>query len=158
MLRRLLLSFVFALGFAGAALAQAQVAPSVQQASTRSDAATLVGAITSSGTALAVNTQTTSTLTCPSGQYCYITGITFEVCTNGTGSAQNQVTFTSTGISNTPSFEYSIAATASICQRWNEVFGAPLKSLAPGTNVTFVSPAAATNNSYNIRAYYYTAP
>ncbi len=143
---------------AGPAFAQTQVAPPVQQSATRSDAATLVGAITSSGTALAVNTTTTSTLTAPAGQFVYVTGITFEVCTNGTGTAQNQVTFTSTGLSNNPSFQYSIAATASICQRWSEPFAAPLKSLTPGTNVTLVSPSAATNNSYNIRAYYYNAP
>jgi hypothetical protein len=157
MMRRLLLAFVLAL-LPGLAFAQAQVAPPVQQSSTRSDAATLVGAITSSGTALAVNTTTTSTLTAPSGQFVYITGITFEVCTDGTATAQNQVTFTSTNISNTPSFEYSIAATVSICQRWSEPFAAPLKSLQPGVNVTFVSPAAALHNSYNIRAYYYNAP
>lgn len=156
-MRKLFLVLALAL-LPSVVFAQAQVAPPVQQSSTRSDAATLVGAITSSGTALAANTTTTATLTAPAGQFIYITGITFEVCTNGTGSAQNQVTFTSTNISNTPSFEYSIAATASICQRWNEVFGAPLKSLQPGVNVTFVSPSAATNNSYNIRAYYYNAP
>ncbi len=157
-MRKFLLALSFLAGLTGSAFAQAQVAPPVQQSSTRSDAATLVGAITSSGTALAVNTTTTSTLTAPAGQFIYITGVTFEVCTNGTGTAQNQVTFTSTGLSNNPSFEYSIAATASICQRWSEVFSSPLKSLTAGTNVTFVSPSAATNNSYNIRAYYYNAP
>lgn len=157
-MKRLFLALALSVGFAGAAFAQAQVAPAVQQSATHSDAATLVGAITSTGTPLAVNTQTTSTLTAPAGQFVYITGVTFEVCTNGTGTAQNQVTFTSTNISNTPSFEYSIAATASICQRWSEVFSTPLKSLQPGVNVTFVSPSAATNNSYNIRAYYYNAP
>lgn len=156
-MRKFTLAFVLAL-LPSLALAQAQVAPPVQQSATRSDAATLVGTITSSGSALAVNTTTTSTLTAPAGQYVYITGVTFEVCTNGTGTAQNQVTFTSTNISNTPSFQYSVAATASICQRWNEIFGAPLKSLQPGVNVTFVSPTAAANNSYNIRAYYYNAP
>ena len=157
-MRKFLLALSFLAGLTGSAFAQAQVAPPVQQSSTRSDAATLVGAITSSGTALAVNTTTTSTLTAPAGQFIYITGVTFEVCTNGTGTAQNQVTFTSTGLSNNPSFEYSIAATASICQRWSEVFSSPLKSLTAGTNVTFVSSSAATNNSYNIRAYYYNAP
>jgi hypothetical protein len=157
-MRKIVLALSFLAGFTGLALAQAQVAPPVQQSSTRSDAATLVGAITSSGSALAVNTTTTSTLTAPAGQFVYITGVTFEVCTNGTGTAQNQVTFTSTNISNTPSFQYSIAATASICQRWSEVFVSPLKSQVAGTNVTFVSPSAAANNSYNIRAYYYNAP
>jgi hypothetical protein len=138
----------------GYAAAQAPV----QQSGTMLNAGTQLCAITSSGTALAVNTQTTATCTAPVGQYVYLTGITFEVCTDGTATAQNQVTFTSTNISNTPSFEYSIAATASICQRWNEAFASPLKSLAPGTNVTFVSPSAALHNSYNIRAYYYNAP
>jgi hypothetical protein len=137
-------------------LAQAQVP--VQQSATMPNAATQVCAITSSGTALAVNTQTTCTLGAIAGQYHYITGITFEVCTNGTGTAENQDVFTSTNISNTPSFEFSIAATASICQRWSESFAVPLKSAAPGTATTIVSPTAKMNNSFNIRAYYYTAP
>jgi len=153
-MRRFLIAFAFLPALIGAAFAQAPV----QQQGTMLNAATNVCAITSSGTPLAVNTQTTCTLAAVAGQYHYITGITFEVCTNGTGSAQNQVTFTSTNISNTPSFEYSIAATASICQRWSESFSVPLKSAAPGVNTTFVSPSAATNNSYNIRAYYYVAP
>jgi hypothetical protein len=153
-MHKIFLSTCALLALSGAAFAQVPI----QQNGTMLNAATQVCAITSSGTALAVNTTTTATCTAPAGQYVYLTGVTFEVCTNGTGTAQNQVTFTSTNISNTPSFEYSIAATASICQRWSEVFSVPLKSAAPGTNVTFVSPAAATNNSYNIRAYYYNAP
>jgi len=155
-MRRLALAFGFLLGLAGAAFAQS--APQVQQSGTHLDAATSVCAITSSGTALAVNTQTTCTITAPAGQYAYITGITFEVCTNGTGTAENQDVFTSTGISNTPSFEFSVAATASICQRWNEIFAVPLRTLTPGANATIVSPTAKTNNSFNIRAYYYNAP
>jgi hypothetical protein len=153
-MRRLLIALVFLPALLGSAFAQAPV----QQQGTMLNAATQVCAITSSGTALAVNTTTTCTLAAVAGQYHYIVGITFEVCTNGTGSAQNQVTFTSTNISSTPSFEYSIAATASICQRWSESFSTPLKSAVPGTATTFVSPAAATNNSYNIRAYYYVSP
>ncbi len=153
-LRRLLLAFAFLPVFCGLAFAQVPV----QQSGTMLNAASQVCAITSSGTPLAVNTTTTATCNAPSGQYVYLVGVTFEVCTDGTGTAQNQVTFTSTNISNTPSFEYSIAATASICQRWSEVFATPLKSAAPGTNVTLVSPSAALHNSYNIRAYYYNAP
>jgi hypothetical protein len=153
-MRRILLSLALLPALLGTALAQVPV----QQNGTMLNAATQVCVITSSGTALAVNTTTTCTLPAVAGQYHYITGITFEVCTNGTGTAQNQVTFTSTNISNLPSFEYSVAATASICQRWSETFAVPLKSLVSGTATTFVSPAAATNNSYNIRAYYYTAP
>lgn len=111
-----------------------------------------------SSSAVAVNTQSTNTVTVSGTNYAYICAITFAVCTNGTGTAQNQVTFTSSGISGTPSWQYSQAATASICQRWLESFGGgPLKSLQ-GTNVVITSPAAATNNSYNTIIYYKILP
>jgi len=141
------------------ALAQAQIAPPVQQASTRSDAATVVCPVTySSGTAFAVNVQSTATCTPPAGQFVYITGISFDVCTNGTGTAANQVNFTSTNLTGSPLWTFSIAATASICQHWSEPLASPLKSTAAGTAVTIVSPAAATANSYYARVYAYYAP
>lgn len=148
MMKKLALGLALALG-----LSAAQAQAPVQQVPTELRAAT---AVAFAGTA--VNTQNTATLTAPAGQYVYITALSFDVCTNGTGTAANQVSFTSTNLSGSPQWVFSIAATASICQHWQEPFAMPLKSSAPGTNVTIVSPAAATNNSYTIRAYYYTAP
>lgn len=124
-----------------------------QQDATRLDVATAVAV-----TGTAVNNQYTATITVPAGQYAYITAISFDVCTNGTGTAANQVTFTSTNLSGSPVWPFSIAATASICQHWQDVIPGGLKSAAAGTNVTIVTPAAATNNSYTVRIYYYLAP
>lgn len=124
-----------------------------QQAPTRLDVATAVAV-----TGTAVNNQYTATITVPAGQYAYITAISFDVCTNGTGTAANQVTFTATNLSGSPVWPFSVAATASICQHWQDVIPGGLKSAAAGTNVTIVTPAAAANNSYTARVYYYLAP
>jgi hypothetical protein len=137
------------------AAAQVTVQPSAQKL----DAATTVCPITySSGTVPAVNVTATATCTPPAGMFVYIVGLSFHVCTNGTGTAANQVTFTTTNITGSPTYPFSIAATASICQRWAEPLTTPLKSTAAGTAVTVVSPAAATNNSYDPRVYAYYAP
>jgi hypothetical protein len=68
--------------------------------------------------------------------------VTCTPCTDGTGTAANQVTWTSTNITGAPVWSFSIATTASICQRWQEPLSTPLKSTAAGTAVTLVSPAA----------------
>lgn len=134
------------------ALAQVQFQPS----GTKLDAATTVCPFAASP--VAVNQQETVTCTPPAGQFVYITGISFDVCTNGTGTAANQVTWTSTNLTGAPIWSFSIAATASICQHWSEPLTTPLKSTAAGTAVTLVSPAAAANNSYHARVYAYFAP
>lgn len=148
-MRRLLLSLALLPLLAGLAFGQART----QQDPTRLDVATAVAV-----TGTAVNNQYTATITVPAGQYAYITALSFDVCTNGTGSAVNQVTFTSTNLSGSPVWPFSVAATASICQHWQDIIPGGLKSAAPGTNVTVVTPAAATNNSYTVRLYYYLAP
>jgi hypothetical protein len=137
------------------AAAEADVGTPVQQTATLAPAPTNLCAQTG-----AVTTQVTCTVTV-GVQSAYITAVYFDVCTNATGSVQNQATFTSTGIQNTPSWQYSVAATADICQHWGDTGGATgvlFKSSAPGTNVVITSPAATTNNSYGIRMYGYLAP
>lgn len=158
-MKKLALALAFLLGTCALAAAQSFIAPPVQQSATRADAATVMCTITSSGAAApAVNTQTTATCTPPAGQFVYITGVSFDVCTNGTGTAVNQVNWTTTNLTGSPIYSFSLAATASICQHWSEPFAVPLKSTAAGTAVTFVSPAAAANNSYVARVYAYYAP
>jgi hypothetical protein len=130
--------------------AAAQVA--TQQSAQHLDAATNV---CTPNAALAVNQQETVTCTPPAGQFVYITAIAFDVCTNGTGTAANQVTWTTTNITGAPTFGFSVAATASICQHWAIPLPTPLKSTAAGTAVTFVSPTAATNNSYHASVFAY---
>lgn len=151
---RLLKSLVFLAALALAAPAVAQVRAQIDPS--RLDAATQV--CTFSPSPVAVSQQETVTCTPPAGQFVYITGISFDVCTNGTGSAANQVTWTTTNITGAPVFSFSIAATASICQHWQEPLVSPLKSTAAGTAVTLVSPAGATNNSYHARVYAYFGP
>ena len=145
-------SFV-ALASAGA---MADVGTPTQQTATLAPAPTNLCSQTG-----AVTAQVTCTVTVGASQSAYITAVYFDVCSNGTGSAQNQATFTSTGIQNTPSWQFSFAATASICQHWGDTGGATgvlFKGSAPGTNVVVTSPAATTNNSYGIRVYGYLAP
>ena len=151
---RFLRSLIFALSLLGlpvAASAQVQF----QESPTHIDSAIAVCTLSA---AVAVNQQETVTCTPPAGQYVYVVGISFDACTDGTGSAVNQVTWTTTNITGSPTYSLSLAATASICQHWQEPLTQPLKSTAAGTAVTFVSPAAATHNSYHARVYVYYAP
>lgn len=151
-MRRILLGLLAVALWPVIACAQVTVQPSAQKL----DAATTVCPFAASP--VAVNQQETVTCTPPAGMFVYITGLSFDVCTNGTGTAANQVTFTSTNLTGSPVWSFSIAATASICQHWSEPLSTPLKSTAAGTAVTIVSPAAATNNSYHARVYAYYAP
>ena len=159
MRKHLIWSFGFLLAIGAIAMAQVFIAPPVQQSSTMANASTTVCPLTSSGAAApAVNVQITATCTPPAGQYVYITGVSFDVCTNATGTVVNQGSFTSTNLTGAPLWSFSIAATAEICQHWGDDPVTPLKSTAAGTPVTIVSPAAATNNSYVQRVYAYYAP
>lgn len=156
-MRRLALVLALSLGMSGVAFAQT-IVPPVQQSGQRLDAATLMCTNTSSGTLNAVNTVTTATCTPPAGQYVYVTAFNFDVCTNGTGSAVTNVTYTSTNLTGSPVWVFSLGATADICQHWGDAMATPLKSSQPGVAVTVVSPAAATNNSYSLRVYAYYGP
>jgi hypothetical protein len=150
-MHRILLSWL-ALLVATAALAQAPV----QQSPTRLDACTNVGLA-----APAVSLQATLQVTPPAGQYVYICGFAFDVCANATGStAQNNVTFTSTNINGSPTWQYSAPVLTSLCYASpiREMLPTPLKSAAPGTQVQIQSPALDTNLQYTIRMYYYFAP
>ena len=133
--------------------AQAQV--SVTNSATHQDAATTSCAYSA---AFAVNQQETTTCTPVAGQFFYITGIAFDVCTDGTGSATTPTTFTTTNLTGSPTFGMAIAATAEICQHWQVPFSTPLKSTAAGTTVTVVSPAQATHHAYQASVFGYSAP
>jgi hypothetical protein len=141
-----------ALAFAPS-IASAQV--TIEQSPTYLDAGTLS---CSYSAAFAVNQQETTTCTPPAGQYVYITGIAFDVCTDGTGSATTPTTFTTTGITGSPTFGMAIAATAEICQHWQVPFSTPLRSAAAGTAVTVVSPSGVPHNAYQATVFAYFAP
>ena len=151
-MKRIVFLVIGLLASASAAFGQAT---SVQQAGTRLDVATGVAFAQAS-----VGSQSTATVTIPAGLYAYITGISIDFCNNGTGTAQANANFTSTNIQSTPSWAVSIAASANICiPPIREQYATPLKSSAPGTNVTVVSPSGTiTNNQATIRVYYYLAP
>jgi len=138
-----------------AAAAEADVGTPTQQTATLASSPTNL--CTTNG---AVTAQVTCTVSVTPGLSAYVTAVYFDVCSNGTGSAQNQATFTSTGIQNTPSWMFSFAATAGICQHWGDTGGSVgvLFKGNTGTNVVITSPAATTNNSYGVRVYGYIAP
>lgn len=152
MIKKLLFALALLIAAIPAYAQQQQSAP-IQQIPTKSDAA--VGVASAVG---AVNTAETATIAVPGGFYAYLVGIGIEVCTNATGTVASVSTFTSTNLNGNPTWLFSITASAEICYRTWESFNPPLKSALSGTNVTIVSPAAATNNGYGIRAYYYLAP
>lgn len=160
-MRRLLLSLAALVALCGAASAQVVVTSSPS----RPDAAVLV-----SSTAPAVNaTQAagTVTITPPSGQFVYFTGIYVAACSDGTASTSSvQQNFTTTTLSGltiqTSMLAYAattaIANSISSCDRVPLPFATPLKSATAGTAVTIVPPAQAAHMSFPIIATYYYAP
>jgi hypothetical protein len=147
------LSAVLLVGLLAATPAAAQVI--VQ------DSATMLNAATQScsySAAFAVNQQSTTTCTPNAGQFFYITGIAFDVCTDGTGTATTPTTFTTTNLTGSPTFGTAVPASAEVCQHWTVGFVTPLKSSAAGTAVTVVSPSSATHNAYQATVFGYSAP
>lgn len=149
MFRKLALAAVAAL-WAGAASAQV----TIQQNATHLDAATAVAF--NQGTA---TTAAAATITVPSGQYAYITGISIDLGQNATSAAvTNANTVALTNVAGGPQWTFSCPATANAnCVGVRENFPVPLKSAAPGTNVTLTT-ATPTNSIYTVRMYYYLAP
>jgi hypothetical protein len=159
-MRQLFLALALSLGLSGAVLAQQNTAPTVQQIGTRLDALTSTAVSTNYNT---VNTQAVATVTPPAGQYAYITRIELEAIQDGTSTACVNCAFTSSGLGSgataSPQWGFSIAATADAVVFRDVNFGAsPLRSAAPGTNVTITSPTAKTDLAFGIKVYYYTSP
>lgn len=153
-MRKLILGFLFAALLGVHAFAAGEVP--IQQIPTRLDACGATAYATA-----AVNNTATATITVPSGQYAYICTIEADVCADATGAVvQTNVTFTTTNLPSNPTFQYSFASTANTCVNppIKEPFLIPLRSAAPGTNVTVVSPAINLHNTYTIRVLYYLAP
>ena len=132
-----------------AALAQAQ-AP-VQQTPTRLDSAILVQ---TSATSAA-----TITIPVPAGQYAYITAIDITNCAGTAVTAAAVLSITTTNL-NGVTWTVGTGSTAGLCQPSPSAgnYSNPIKSQAPGTNVTIVLPTFTTNQTIRVTAYYYTAP
>jgi len=144
--------FFAALAALWAGVASAQVA--IQQNATHLDAATAVAFAQA-----AVGSASTATITVPSGQYAYITAIGIDLAQDGTGVAVANSNTTAMGnISGGPQWTFSCPLTiSSNCVGVRENFSVPLKSAAPGTNVTLTT-GSGTHIQYTVRIYYYLAP
>lgn len=120
---------------------------------TRGDVATKVANCNS-----AVNTTCTATATPSGSNYVYITGIDLAICGDATGTAQTNVTWTSTGLTGTPimwAYSASTGTTAGLCQYKEINYATPVKSTTPGVAVTVVSPAIALHTGYNANVFWY---
>lgn len=108
----------------------------------------------------AVNNQTTLTIPAPaSGLYNYICTLHYNASQNGTATAQTNAVTTSTNF-NSYAIKYSLTATATINYDWVENWTAIgcVKSSAPSTATTFVSPSAGAAIAFTWTATYYQAP
>jgi hypothetical protein len=125
----------------------------VQQAPTRLDSASKVG---HSHTASA-----TITLPGIGGWYIYITGIDIIDCAGATTVTGVAPTFiTTTGLVGAPQYMLgSGSAAAGQCTpTYSGNLSTPLRSATTGTDVTFVLPAFATNQTVSVNVYYDYAP
>lgn len=137
-----------------ATVALAQVPPTapVAQVPSRLDACTIGS--TANGSA-----QQTLTLTPQSGQFLYVCGVDLEYCTGTSAvTAAAATTTTSTNLPNNPKYGVPVGTAATSCYNVVVTYDPPLKATAAGTPVTFVSPAAITNLTFNMNAYGYSAP
>jgi hypothetical protein len=110
----------------------------------------------------AINTQTTLTIPAPAPNlYNYICFLGFNASQNGTSTAISNAVTTSTNFQSF-ALKFSLAATANLNYDWTQRWGAPsvgcVKSTAPGTATTFVSPAAVAQAAFTWYGTYYQAP
>lgn len=156
-MRKILLSLAFLLGLASVASAQ----QTIQQVPQDLTAAQWAVVGTNFNT---VNTQSTATITPPAGLFVYITAMYLTACQDATGVASANTSFTTTGLGSgataAPQFAYGAPLTVDSCisQPGLINFAKPLKSANAGTNVTVVSPSAATHTGFGIVVFGYFAP
>ncbi len=135
-------------GISGAT--QAQVAQQVSQTATRLDASlSLSGPATGATACASVNTtaaNNTVTITPPSGQYVYVTGVFIDIASDVTGNSQ-VATMSTTNLTGGPFWSLATlvptAGANPTHRQISETYSTPLKSTTPGTAVTFV-PSAQT--------------
>ena len=120
----------------------------------RPDAATNVQHSHSTGATLTLTAGPAGTST----QSVYITGLDISNCQSTTGVTAAAPTYiTTTGLNGSPQYQLGSgpATSPGLCQPVSVInFTAPLKSATPGTNVTFVLPAFATNQVVSLNVYY----
>lgn len=113
-------------------------------------------ALTTANVTAAINNTATLTITPPAGQFVYLCGLDIIVANDATGAvAATDLSFTSTNIG-TWAYKYSMVGTANTngvdrSFSWQNC----IKSSAPTTAVTIVSPAANAHATYSINGYFY---
>lgn len=135
-----------------AVLAQSVPGTLTQQAPTLLDACTSAATSATSGG--------TITITPPGGQSVYICSVMIDNCAGPAAvTPTNPASMTTTNITGSPKWFMGTGVTAGLCQPQGQtIFPRPLKSAVPGTPVTFVLPAFATNQVLSVNVFYYTAP
>lgn len=101
----------------------------------------------------------TLTLTAATGLSIYITGVDISNCAGATAvTAANPTYITTTNLTGSPQYQVGSGVTAGLCQPASYSYAAPLKSTTAGTNVTFVLPTFATNQTVSVNVHYFRAP
>jgi hypothetical protein len=157
MMRRLCFALALLLASLGSARAQQSTNTVTQTATPNANYQVLCSAQPAVNTATACTTPTPA-----SNAHVYVTAVYFDVCTDGTGSAQTNVSYTLTGAAGFASAAaiatYSMAASAEICQHWGYSNGGGVLFVSqPGTPITITPPAAVTHNSTSSTVFGYIA-
>jgi len=124
---------------------------SVSQSAYHPDASSILAATSATNcTTTQVATATLAlTITPPSGNYAYITGVYIQTASNGTGSTTSTTAWTSTGLTNTPSWLVTAGGTGAPAVTAVAETYPPggLKSSAPGTAVV-LTPVATLASAF----------
>lgn len=148
MLKKLIPSVLLAAAIAATLYAQATT---VQQVPAHLDAATTVTTNVASGT--------TSTLTPNGGETVYIYQIDIENCAGTAVTPAAQTNITTTNLTGSPIWQLSSGSTTGVCaQIMSIAYPTGLKATTPGTAVTFVLPAFATNQTVRLNVAWRSAP
>lgn len=102
----------------------------------------------------------TITISPPGNQYVYITGIEVMNCAGTTVTSASPLSLTTTGLGGgtTPVWTLGTTGTAGMCNpAVTSSYYIPIKSNAPGTNVTFVLPTFTTQQTVRVNVWYYFA-
>jgi hypothetical protein len=122
-------------------------------------APTVLNGCTPSHSDAAINTLVTITITPPNGQYVYVCGIDFQVAHDNPGAAVafTTVKWTSTNLGGL-AYLFSLPAVVNTMYQQSYQYPFPVKSVAPGTAITFVSPPVNAHAMFSANVYYYFAP
>lgn len=134
-----------------AATLYAQQATIIQQVPAHLDAATTVST--------AVTTGATITLTPNGGETVYIYQVDIENCAGTAVTPAGQTNVTTTNLTGSPIWQIASGSTTGACaQMMSIAYPTGLKATAPGTAVTFVLPAFATNQTVRVNVAWRSAP